>query len=127
MISTYFSGILKQEVMYVKFCQRLRELREERKLTQTALGAAVNISARMISFYESGNHFPKDEEVLKRLAAFFQVSLDYLMGYSHLREEEPVRRLCAALRELPPAERRSLIDYLDYLYYRTERRKKKRD
>lgn len=125
MISTYFSGILKKEVIYVKFCQRLRELREERKLTQTALGAGVNVSARMISFYESGNHFPKDEEVLKRLAAFFQVSLDYLMGYSDLREEEPVRRLCSALRELPPAERRSLMDYLDYLYYKTERRKKK--
>ena len=111
--------------MYVKFCQRLRELREERKLTQTALGAEIHISARMISFYESGNHFPKDEEVLKRMAAFFQVSLDYLMGFSDLREEEPVRKLCAALRELPPAERRSLIDYLDYLYYRTEKRKKR--
>ena len=105
----------------------LRELREERKLTQTALGAEIHISARMISFYESGNHFPKDEEALKRMAAFFQVSLDYLMGFSDLREEEPVRKLCAALRELPPGERKSLIDYLDYLYYRSERRKKRQD
>ena len=127
MISTHFSCILSDEVMYVKFCQRLRELRGERKLTQTALGAEIHISARMISFYESGNHFPKDEEALKRMAAFFQVSLDYLMGFSDLREEEPVRKLCAALRELPPGERKSLIDYLDYLYYRSERRKKRQD
>ena len=34
---------------------------------------------------------------------------------------------CAALRELPPGERKSLIDYLDYLYYRSERRKKRQD
>lgn len=108
MISTHFSCILSDEVMYVKFCQRLRELREERKLTQTALGAEIHISARMISFYESGNHFPKDEEALKRMAAFFQVSLDYLMGFSDLREEEPVRKLCAALRELPPRRTQKL-------------------
>ena len=43
MISTHFSCILSDEVMYVKFCQRLRELREERKLTQTALGAEIHI------------------------------------------------------------------------------------
>lgn len=110
--------------MYVKFCQRLRELREERKLTQTALGNQLQISPRMISFYESGNHFPKSEEVLKRMADFFQVSLDYLMGFSDMREEEPARKLCAALRELPPTERKSLIDYLDYLYHRAEKRKK---
>ena len=61
------------------------------------------------------------------MAAFFQVSLDYLMGFSDMREEEPVRKLCAALRELPPGERKSLIDYLDYLYYRSERRKKRQD
>ena len=36
-------------------------------MTQAVLGRAIDISPRMISFYESGNHFPKDEEALKRM------------------------------------------------------------
>ena len=106
----------------MRFCQRLRELREERGVTQATLSGAVGVSARMISFYESGNHFPRDEDILKRMAEYFRVSMDYLMGFSDLREEEPVRKFCAALRMLPPTERRSLLDYLDYLSYRAERK-----
>ena len=50
------------------FSERLRQLRQEKKMTQSTLGQAVDISPRMISFYESGNHFPRDEVILKRLA-----------------------------------------------------------
>lgn len=112
--------------MFVRFCERLRQLREEKKMTQSALSAELGISARMISFYESGNHFPKDEEVLKRFARYFGVSMDYMMGCSDLREEEPVRKFCDALRELPPAERRSLLDFLDFLYHRAEKRTRRK-
>ena len=69
------------------FSDRLRQLRQEKKMTQAVLGRAIDISPRMISFYESGNHFPRDEIILKRIADLFEVSLDYLMGYSDLREE----------------------------------------
>ena len=43
------------------FSERLRQLRQEKKMTQAVLGRAIDISPRMISFYESGNHFPRDE------------------------------------------------------------------
>lgn len=40
------------------FAERLRELREERNITQKELGAHLGISPRMVSFYESGATSP---------------------------------------------------------------------
>lgn len=103
------------------FSDRLRELRQEKKMTQSALGQAVDISPRMISFYESGNHFPRDEIILKRLADLFEVSLDYLLGHSDLREEASLKKLCAVYKELTPAERRTVMEFMDFLAERSRR------
>lgn len=103
------------------FSDRLRQLRQEKKLTQSALGQAVDISPRMISFYESGNHFPRDEIILKRLADLFEVSLDYLLGHSDLREEASLKKLCGTYRELTPAERRTVMEFMDFLAERSKR------
>lgn len=103
------------------FCERLRQLRQEKKMTQASLGQAVDISPRMISFYESGNHFPRDEIILKRLADLFEVSLDYLMGHSDLREEASLKKLCAVYKELAPAERKTVTEFMDFLAERSKR------
>lgn len=97
------------------FAERLRALREERDITQKKLGAAIGVSPRMVSFYESGTHFPRDGEMLIDLAEFFGVSLDYLLGHSDLREEESLKKLCAAFKALPAAERKSLLEFLEFL------------
>ena len=64
------------------FGERLRQLREERNLTQKAIAGIIGISPRMVSFYESGAHFPREEGTLLKLAQFFEVSTDYLLGRS---------------------------------------------
>lgn len=97
------------------FSERLRQLRQEKKMTQSALGQAVDISPRMISFYESGNHFPRDEVILKRLADLFEVSLDYLLGHSDLREETSLKKLCATYKVLPAADRRTVMEFMEFL------------
>lgn len=97
------------------FSDRLRQLRQEKKMTQAVLGRAIDISPRMISFYESGNHFPRDEVILKRIAALFEVSLDYLMGYSDLREEESLKKLCGTYRGLSAEDRRTVMDFMEFL------------
>ena len=48
------------------FGERLRELREERDLTQKTFAGLLGVSPRMVSFYESGAHFPQDERILLR-------------------------------------------------------------
>ena len=64
--------------------KRLAELRKEKNLTQTALAMKLNMTQNMISFYEKGKYQPSIE-ILKVLADFFNVSVDYLIGHSDTR------------------------------------------
>lgn len=106
------------------FAARLRELREEKNMTQKAVAAVLCVSPRMVSFYESGAHFPRDESILLKLASLFEVSTDYLLGYSDLRSQEQVLKVSAALEKLPETARRSAMDYLEFLQskYKGDRR-----
>lgn len=65
--------------MFLLNGERLKKLRKEKKLTQTELGSKINVTKVSISGYESGNRSP-DTDTLQRLADFFEVSTDYLLG-----------------------------------------------
>lgn len=121
--SVKFIRYHESEVSSLTFGERLRQLREERNLTQKAIAGIIGISPRMVSFYESGAHFPREEGTLLRLAQFFGVSTDYLLGYSDVRCVEQLRKLNQAFQGLPEAERESLMDYLDYLSAKQRRPK----
>src|SRR5690606_7237141 len=58
---------------------RLRKLRQEKRLTQEQLGKIIHVSKVSISGYENGERSP-DTENLTRLANFFDVTTDYLLG-----------------------------------------------
>lgn len=64
----------------MEFGDRLKELREEKGITQKNLGKVINVSDRVIGYYESNDRFPKDENILKMLADYFDVSVDFLVG-----------------------------------------------
>lgn len=59
--------------------ERLRSLREQRRLTQAQLAEALDSSQQRIQHYEAGTRTPSIEFV-DRLAEFFGVSVDYIMG-----------------------------------------------
>ena len=59
--------------------RRLRELRDERDLTQTEIAKMLGMSQTGYSKYETGeNDIPTD--VLIKLAKFYNTSIDYLLG-----------------------------------------------
>ena len=59
--------------------QRIRDLREDRDLKQRQLADFLNCSQQVYSNYELGQRdIPTD--VLIRLADFYSVSIDYLLG-----------------------------------------------
>ncbi|MCI3197668.1 helix-turn-helix transcriptional regulator [Bacillus sp. HU-1818] len=60
---------------------RIRRLRENSKLTQKALAEKLNIPHQNLSNYERGFRQP-DYETLKKIANFFEVTTDYLLGLS---------------------------------------------
>lgn len=60
---------------------RLNELREERNLTQDDIAKAINTSRTNIGRWEKGLNEPASSYIIK-LADFFEVSTDYLLGRS---------------------------------------------
>jgi len=65
--------------------KRLRLLREEKNFTQDELGKALSITQKTISNYEKDERFP-DPNTLIKIANFFGVSVDYLLGQSEYRQ-----------------------------------------
>lgn len=65
----------------MKFNDRLKELRQERKLTQEEFSRLTGISRSAIGMYESGKREP-NFKTLELIADFFNVDMDYLLGKS---------------------------------------------
>lgn len=62
-----------------KFSERLKELREEKNLTQDELGKALSINTITISRWERGVRTPNIDS-LEILAKFFNVTAGQLLG-----------------------------------------------
>lgn len=58
---------------------RIRELREDKDLTQKQLGEILNCSQRVYSNYERGD-LDIPTEILIKLADFHNVSVDYILN-----------------------------------------------
>ena len=74
--------------MVMKMKTRLKDLREDADLSQTALGNAIGIPQRTYSYYENGQRMIPPE-ILSRLADFYQTSVDYLLDRTDQRDPYP--------------------------------------
>lgn len=63
---------------------KIKQLRLERDLSQKELGQILGVSNVTISMYENNDRQP-DSETIKKLADYFRVTTDYLLG----RTENP--------------------------------------
>lgn len=61
------------------FAERLLELRTECKLSQAELGKILKVSSSIISYWETDKSEPSAYNLVK-IATFFNVSIDYLLG-----------------------------------------------
>ena len=64
---------------YSEFGENLKKLRKSKALSQAAFGSRVGLSKAVVSKYETGLGYP-NFSVLIRIAAFFGVTTDYLLG-----------------------------------------------
>lgn len=71
------------------FADMLRKLREERQLSQRDIAEHLGITRQAVALYESGKREP-DYRILKMLADFFRVSVDYLLGRTNCRDMNAV-------------------------------------
>lgn len=110
------------------FGKRLRILREKRGLTQAEVANLFNISTSTIGMYEQGRRDP-DTAVLKKIADYFDVSADYLLGRTDDPGPHPKIETIAAHRtddpmdELPEEARKSVEEFLEYIHKKYGRKK----
>ena len=62
-----------------KFGEQLNGLRIENNLSRTQLAEKLNVSVRLISYWENGQR-ECDFDMLIKIADIFSVSIDYLLG-----------------------------------------------
>ncbi len=76
--------------------KRIKELRNEKGITQSELSNYLGLTPKMISFYELEQRFPPQDIIIK-LADYFNVSTDYLLGRSEIRNSDKLLKEYNAL------------------------------
>lgn len=72
----------------MKYNQRIRQIREEKFLTQQKIADMLHIGQRTYCDYESGKtRIPIDSLII--LAKFYNVSMDYICGVSNIENKFP--------------------------------------
>ncbi len=66
---------------------KLRSLRESKKMLQKQLADRLNLRTSTIGMYEQGRREP-DNETLKKIANFFNVSTDFLLDNTKENKSE---------------------------------------
>ena len=63
------------------FGANLKKLREDAHLSQEQLADVIGVSKSTIGMYEQGKRMPNTNTILKDIATYFGVSIDYLVGF----------------------------------------------
>ena len=113
------------------FGQRLARLRKARGLTQRDLAPKLGISQRVLAYYEAQTDRPPSH-LLGALSKILRCSTDELLGVERIHTEDaPVSpRFWRRLRrseQLPPADRRAVLQFIDALIARRKQRQGKTD
>lgn len=106
------------------FAVRLKELRLEKKLTQKDLAEKLNMQNTAISKYELNERKP-DTETLLKIAKYFNVSTDYLLGSSDMRNpyidemddvnqlEQEFEELKDKMKNISPSKRKKILKMIE--------------
>jgi len=98
------------------FARRLKELRAARDTTQAELAAYLGVSRPTVAGYERNKE--PNQETLTKIAAFFGVTVDYLLGRTEVRG--PVQTAATSRsdgydKELPPEALKSIEDFKEFI------------
>ena len=94
----------------MQFGDILRWLIEENELTQKQFSEDIHMTPSTLGNYVNNRREP-DYETLKRIAAYFDVSTDYLLNY-HRKQgaNDAEQTLLQVFRRLPPAQQKIFLE-----------------
>ena len=99
----------------MNFGERLKKMRQEKEMTQAELGKVIGVSARQVSYYETGRFFPRDEEMMRKLFLYFDVSADYLMGLTNAKNYKASAGILKIYNALPEPGRQEINEYVKFI------------
>lgn len=82
----------------INIARQLVKARHEKKVTQEQLATYIGVSKAAVSKWESGASFP-DITILPRLATYFNISIDDLLGYEPQLTKEDIKRTYHELKQ----------------------------
>lgn len=99
----------------MKFSDILRMLRAKHKLTQQDIGDIVGMTGQAVSRWENNLTEP-DNESLKKLAKYFNVSTDYLLGIEEREETNPIDDiLFSKAKDLSDEDKKAVLGIINAL------------
>lgn len=90
-----------------RFSERLRQLRTSRDLSQMDFAKQIKMSKSSINMYERGEREP-GLETLERIADYFNVDMDYLLGKSDIANRSQLAFTSIAPNIIPMPEMRKI-------------------
>ncbi|MDA2518995.1 helix-turn-helix transcriptional regulator [Bacillus cereus] len=106
------------------FGTRLHTLRKERKLRQEDMAKQLGIARTTYAMYEQGNREP-DYNTLIKLATFFEVSIDYLLGTAEMRQVTDIQdpelsQWFEDIKNATPQKREELKKFWEFIIQRED-------
>lgn len=115
---------------------RLKELRQEKKISQKDLAEIIGVPQSSIGFFESGDRVPNLRN-LEKLAKYFNVSTDYLLGISNIRAKAEVVKVKSMakyfkdpfvmeimedVQELSDEGKEEVMKYIEYIQSKNQKK-----
>lgn len=101
---------------------RLKELRTNINKTQEQVAKSLGISRAAYSHIENGRNEP-DNSTLARIADYYGVTADYLLGRTNDKHEEVLAaaHLDKGLKDMTPEQRKAVYDFIEFQKKRIDR------
>ena len=103
-----------QESLAKEFSVRLKQLRQKNKWTQQELAKKIQVTKETLYRYEK-NQLPPSYDSVVRLAELFDVSIDYLMGWTDQPVSEEMKKqklIYRQIQNLDESQKESIINIL---------------
>lgn len=102
------------------FVERLKELRKQKNISQAELAPILGLSQQAIAKWETEKSSP-DPEMLSKLADFFDVTSDYLLGRTdnpkgYYTQTMAAHRTDDPTSPLPEEARKSIEDFKRFIF-----------
>lgn len=107
----------------MKFKDRLKELRTERKMSQKSLAEKLSYGSTAIANYESGRNEPSIRDLIT-ISHTLNVSIDYLLGITDIQnpymQDETYEQFCEIRRVFSLLSAENAAEVLRYADYRLQ-------